>query len=133
MEVALYARVSTERQQQAQTIEQRITRLQAQIAQQSDWHVAEAHIYRDDGFSGAKLNRPGLDRLRDHAKFGEFELVLITAPDRLARKYVHQVLIIEELQALGGRIEFLERPMSDDPNDQRLLQIAAPARSTNAP
>ena len=123
MEVALYARVSTERQQQAQTIEQQITRLQAQIAQQSDWHVAEAHIYRDDGFSGAKLNRPGLDRLRDHAKFGEFELVLITAPDRLARKYVHQVLIIEELQALGCRIEFLERPMSDDPNDQLLLQI----------
>jgi site-specific DNA recombinase len=123
MEVALYARVSTERQQQAQTIEQQIVRLLAQVAQQADWHVAEAHIYRDDGFSGAKLNRPGLDRLRDHAKFGEFELVLITAPDRLARKYVHQVLIIEELQALGCRIEFLERPMSDDPNDQLLLQI----------
>ena len=123
MEVAVYARVSTERPQQAQTIEQQLARLQAQVTQQPKWHLAEAHIYRDDGFSGAKLNRPGLDRLRDHARFGEFELVLITAPDRLARKYVHQVLIIEELQAVGCRIEFLERPMSDDPNDQLLLQI----------
>ena len=123
MEVALYARVSTEQAQHAQTIEQQIQRLQAHVAQQADWHLAEAHTYRDDGFSGARLNRQGLDRLRDQAAFAEFELVLITAPDRLARKYVHQVLIIEELQAAGCRIEFLERPMSADPNDQLLLQI----------
>jgi len=58
---------------------------------------AERHIYRDDGYSGVRLNRPGLDRLRDHAAFGEYELVIITAPYRLARKYVHQVLIIEDL------------------------------------
>lgn len=123
MEVALYARVSTDRQQQTQTIEQQMERLWAQVAQRPDWHVSETHIYRDDGFSGARLDRPGLDRLRDHAAFGEFELVLVTAPDRLARKYVHQALLIEELQAVGCRIEFLERPMSDDPNDQLLLQI----------
>lgn len=123
MEVAVYARVSTERAQQAQTIQQQIERLQAHVTQQPNWHLAEAHIYRDDGYSGAQLNRPGLDHLRDHAGFAEFELVLITAPDRLARKYVHQVLIIEELQAAGCRVEFLERPMSDDPNDQLLLQI----------
>ena len=123
MEIALYARVSTERQQQTQTIEQQLTRLQAYVAQQPSWHLAEQHIYRDDGYSGAKLNRPGLDRLRDHGAFGEFELVLITDPDRLARKYVHQVLIIEELTAAGCQVEFLERPMNDDPHDQLLLQI----------
>lgn len=123
MEVALYARVSTDRQQQTQTIEQQMERLMAHVATQPDWHVAETHIYRDDGFSGARLDRPGLDRLRDHAAFGAFELVLLTAPDRLARKYVHQAVLIEELQAAGCRIEFLERPMSDDPNDQLLLQI----------
>jgi site-specific DNA recombinase len=53
----------------------------------------------------------------------EFEVVLITAPDRLARKYVHQVLLLEELQGRGCRVEFVERPMSQDPNDQLLLQI----------
>ena len=123
MEVALYARVSTERQQQTQSIEQQIERLQGHVTKQPNWHLSETHVYRDDGYSGAKLSRPGLDRLRDHAAFAEFELVLVTAPDRLARKYVHQVLIIEELQAVGCQVEFLERPMSDDPNDQLLLQI----------
>ena len=62
MEAALYVRVSTNRQQQQQTIEQQLTRLRAWAAQQSDWHLAEEHVFRDDGYSGAKLNRPGLAR-----------------------------------------------------------------------
>jgi site-specific DNA recombinase len=62
MEVALYVRVSTNRQQQQQTIEQQYARLREHILKQPDWHLADEHIYRDDGYSGAKLNRPGLDR-----------------------------------------------------------------------
>jgi len=123
MEIALYVRVSTSRQQQTQTIEQQLDRLRAKVAAEPDWHLAEEHVYRDDGYSGASLNRPGLDRLRDHAALGALELVLLTAPDRLARKYVHQVLLIDELQSRGCRVEFLDRPMSDDPHDQLLLQI----------
>src|SRR3990172_4182890 len=123
MEIALYVRVSTNRQQQKQTIEQQIERLKARVATQPDWNLSETHIYRDDGYSGAKLNRPGLDRLRDQAGMAAFELVLITEPDRLARKYVHQVLLIEELNKLGCKVEFMDRPMSDDPYDQLLLQI----------
>ena len=84
MNVALYARVSSPRQHQAQTIEQQLERVRAHVADQPDWYLDEQHIYRDDGYSGARLNRPGLDRLRDHAAFAGFELVLITAPDRLA-------------------------------------------------
>lgn len=79
MEIALYARVSTNRQQQTQTIEQQIERLQIEVSGQPDWHLAEEHIFRDDGYSGAKLNRPGLDRLRDQSSMAAFELVLITA------------------------------------------------------
>lgn len=124
MEIALYTRVSTTRQQQNQTIEQQLERLRRAVTAQSDWHLAEEHIYRDEGYSGAKFNRPGLGRLRDQAAMAAFELVLVTAPDRLARKYVHQVLLIEELNKLGCQVEFLERPMnSDDPHDQLLLQI----------
>jgi len=122
MKAAIYARVSTLRQHQAQTIEQQLKRLLAHVTAQG-WHLAEEHIFRDDGYSGAKLNRPGLDNLRDRAAMAEFELVLLTAPDRLARKYVHQVLILEELEGLGCRVEFLDRPMSDDPHDQLVLQI----------
>ena len=124
MKIAIYARVSTNRQMQSQSIEQQIERLQAAVAEHPEWELAMEHIYRDDGYTGAKLNRPGLDRLRDAAGMAAFEMVLVTAPDRLARKYVHQVLLIEEMHNLGCEIHFLERPMKDDdPHDQLLLQI----------
>lgn len=123
MEVALYVRVSTNRQQQQQTIEQQLARLREHIALQPDWHLADDHIYRDDGYSGAKRNRPGLDRLRDRAALGACERLLLTAPDRLARNYVHQMVLLEELTQHGCHVEFLERPMSDDPHDPLLLQI----------
>src|SRR5260221_13852060 len=83
----------------------------------------DQHVYRDDGFSGAGLGRPGLDRLRDHAALADLDVVLVTAPDRLARNYVHQVLLIQELAGHGCQVEFLDRPMSADPHDQLLLQI----------
>src|SRR5215471_8357180 len=73
--------------------------------------------------AGLTLNRPGLDRLRDRAAMAAFECILITAPDRLARNYVHQMLLVDELTQRGCRVEFSERPMSNDPHDQLLLQI----------
>src|SRR5436189_4854168 len=122
MRVAVYARVSTTRQAQAQTIEQQLDRVRAAVAERG-WELDERHVYRDDGYSGASLGRPGLDRLRDHAALADLDIVLVTAPDRLARNYVHQVLLIEELAGHGCRVEFLDRPMSEDPHDQLLLQI----------
>lgn len=122
MKVAIYTRVSTLRQQQSQTIEQQLERLQAHVSTQG-WELAPEHIFRDDGYSGAKLARPGLERLREQAALGEFALVLLTAPDRLARNYVHQVLLLEELTSRGCQVEFLDRPSSDDPHDQLVLQI----------
>jgi site-specific DNA recombinase len=122
MRAAVYARVSTTRQAQAQTIEQQLDRLHAAAAERG-WALDEQHVYRDDGCSGASLGRPGLDRLRDHAALADLDVVLVTAPDRLARNYVHQVLLIDELAGHGCRVEFLDRPMSSDPHDQLLLQI----------
>jgi site-specific DNA recombinase len=123
MEVALYVRVSTTRQQQTQTIEQQLIRLREHLATRPDWPLAEEHIDRDDGDRGANLNRPGLDRLRDRAALATFDLVLMTAPARLARHYVHQMLLIDELFQRGCQVEFLERPTSQAPHDQLLLQI----------
>src|SRR5579859_608565 len=122
MRTAAYARVSTLNQAQTQTIEQQLDRLQAH-AQQQGWELRSENVFRDDGFSGASLNRPGLDALRDRVKAGEVDQVLIIAPDRLARKYVHQVLLLEEFEQLGCPVVFLDRPMSHDPHDQLLLQI----------
>jgi site-specific DNA recombinase len=120
MQVAVYARVSSRRQVQAQSIEQQLDRLCAH-AGACGWHLAQEHVFRDDGYSGASLRRPGLDRLRDAAAGARLDRILITAPDRLARNYVHQVLLVEELQGCGAVVEFLDRPMSQDPHDQLLL------------
>src|SRR5229473_5565385 len=122
MRAAVYARVPAIRQAQAQTIEQQLDRLRAAVAG-CGWELDEQHVYRDDGYSGARLGRPGLDRLRDHAALADLDVVVVAAPDRLARNYVHQVLLIEELAARGYQVEFLDRPMSADPHDQLLLQI----------
>ncbi len=122
MRVAVYARVSTQRQAQIQSIEPQIERLQAHVQRQG-WTLAPQDIYRDDGYSGATLRRPGLERLRDRAAGAHLDRILVSAPDRLARNYVHQVLLVEELQRHGAEVEFLDRPMSQDPHDRLLLQI----------
>src|ERR687890_783081 len=122
MRAAIYARVSTLRQAWDLKIDQQVARLERYV-QRKGCSLDRERVYLDEGYSGASLNRPGLDALRDAAAMAEFEVVLVAAPDRLARKYVHQVLLMEELQGRGCQVEFTERPMSQDPNDQLLLQI----------
>ena len=122
MQVAIYARVSTMRQVQTQTTDQQLDRLRAHVEQQG-WTLTADDVFRDDGYSGASLRRPGLDRLRDIAANARLDRILITEPDRLARNYVHQALLVEELQKHGAEVVFLDRPMSRDPHDQLLLQI----------
>ena len=87
--VAAYARVSTDRQAESQTIEQQVERLQA-YAQQQGWSLPAERIYQDNGESGACLDRPALDRLRDVVAGGAIDVVLITSPDRLARRYAYR-------------------------------------------
>jgi site-specific DNA recombinase len=122
MQVAGHVRVSSRSQARAQTMDQQIDRLRAHAVAQS-WHLAQEQIFRDDGYSGASLRRPGLDRLRDAAAGARLDRILITAPDRLARSHAHQMLLVEELQGHGAVVEFRDRPMSQDPHDQLLLQI----------
>src|SRR6516225_5402259 len=113
MRVAFYARVSTStsRQAQAHPIEHQLECLQAHVHAQGE-PVAEQEVFRAAGYSGASLSRPGLDQLRDRAALAEFDRVVVPAPDRLARQYVHHVLLIEELQSHGCTVECVERPMS---------------------
>lgn len=122
MRTAIDVRVSTQRQAQAQTIDQQLERLQAYSRSQG-WEVPPGHVFRDDGYSGATLQRPGLDALRDHVAQAAFDRVLLTSPDRLARNYVHQLLLIEECERGGCEVAFLERPMNQDPHDQLVLHI----------
>jgi site-specific DNA recombinase len=119
---AIYARVSSHRQQKLATIDSQLQELRTRVGQ--DGHqLLEEHILVDDGHSGSYLDRPGLDRLRDLARDGALEVVYLQAPDRLARRYVHQVILIEELEGCGCEVVFLNYAPSDDPEGQLLVQI----------
>jgi site-specific DNA recombinase len=122
MRAAIYARVSTERQERQQTIDSQLTALRAWASAQ-EHALAEVHVFRDDGYSGSRLDRPGLDGLRDAIHDAAIDVVAVFSPDRLARKYAYQVLLLEEFRRAGCEVVFLHHPISDDPNDQLLLQI----------
>jgi site-specific DNA recombinase len=120
---AIYARVSSERQRQEQTIQSQTVALR-ELAEQRELVVAEEFVFEDDGFSGASLHRPALERLRDRAFEGCFEVVLCHAPDRLARRYAYQVLLLEELARGGVEVVFAKEPeRSGSPEDELLRQF----------
>jgi site-specific DNA recombinase len=119
---ALYARVSTDRQEKEQTIESQLAAI-TDYADEQGFRHTPALTYKDDGYSGSWLDRPGLDELRDHAREGRFDVVIVLCPDRLARRYAYQVLLLEELTRAGIEVHFCERPISDTPDDQLLMQI----------
>ena len=122
MQVAIYTRVSTERQEREQTIESQLAVLRAWV--EANGHTLDPeHVFLDEGYSGARLDRPGLDRLRDAVQDSDVGAVVVLSPDRLARKYVYQVLLLEEFQRAGCQVVFVHRPIGEDPSDQLLLQI----------
>ena len=122
MRAAVYARVSTERQGRDQTIDSQLEALRGWAA--ANGHELKSnHVFIDEGYSGSRLDRPALDRLRDAAREGELDVVAVYSPDRLARRYAYQVLLLEEFRRTGCAVEFVHRPISDDPHDQLLLQI----------
>lgn len=122
MHAAVYARVSTERQERQQTIDSQLVALRA-WAESNGHDLNDSHVFRDEGYSGARLDRPGLDALRDAVRDGEVDIVAVLAPDRLARRYAYQVLLLEEFRRVGCAVAFLNRAITDDPGDQLLLQI----------
>src|SRR5215218_4639455 len=122
MRAAIYARVSTERQERQQTIDSQLTALR-DWARAQTYALAEVHVFRDEGYSGSRLDRPGLDGLRDAVRDAAVDVVAVLSPDRLGRKYAYQVLLLEEFRRAGCEVAFLHRPISDNPNDQLLLQI----------
>jgi site-specific DNA recombinase len=120
---ALYARVSTTQQEQEATIESQVAALES-YAQQQGYTLSPAYYFLDNGVSGAQLVRPALERLRDQAAEGAFAVVLCLSPDRLARQYAHQWVLLDELQRVGVKVIFTHQPpISDDPQGQLLLGI----------
>jgi site-specific DNA recombinase len=119
---AAYARVSTDRQVKEQSIQSQLDALR-QGAAERGYCLAEELLFIDEGFSGARLDRPGLDRLRDLAAEGAFDVLLLCAPDRLARNYAYQVVILEELKRVGCEVVFLNHQLGQSPEEKMLLQM----------
>lgn len=119
---AIYARVSSERQKEDKTIGSQTQGLK-EFALAHDYVVPENLVFEDEGFSGATLARPGLERLRDVVSEGQVEVVLVHSPDRLSRKYAYQVVLIEEFSRKGVETVFIKGPAGHSPEDQLLVQF----------
>ncbi len=119
---AIYARVSSEQQREAHTIASQTAAL-IEWATTLEMEVPKAWIFEDDGYSGATLERPGLERVRDLAAEGQIQTVLVYSPDRLSRKYAYQILLIEELARQGVETRFLNAPQGTTAEDQLLVQF----------
>ena len=119
---AMYARVSSARQREEHTIASQTAALRA-FAEQQGLDVCDEWTFEDEGFSGATLVRPGLEALRDLVAQVPVEVVLCYAPDRLARRYAYQALLIEEFARAGTEVRFVKAPAGDSPEDQLLVQF----------
>ncbi|MBK9094747.1 MAG: recombinase family protein, partial [Anaerolineae bacterium] len=81
-------------------------------------------IFLDEAVSGAKLDRPALDRLRDREGEGCYQVVICLSPDRLARVYMLQVLLLEESRQARIQMLFVNQPpVGDSPQSQLLFGI----------
>jgi site-specific DNA recombinase len=102
---AIYGRVSSEPQKEENTIASQTAAL-IEFAREQGYSVPDDWVIEDEGFSGASLLRPGLERLRDLAAEGHIRTVLIHSPDRLSRKYAYQVLQPKSLPVTEPRRSF---------------------------
>ena len=119
---AIYARVSSDQQREANTIASQTSAL-IEFAQGHDLEVPGEWVFEDDGYTGATLERPGLERVRDLAAEGQIQVVLAYSPDRLSRKYAYQILLIEELARNGVETMFVKAPQGASAEDQLLVQF----------
>jgi site-specific DNA recombinase len=123
MTTALYARVSSEKQAQENTIASQVDALKTRIVSDG-FRLLEEHQFIDNGYSGSNLVRPGLEKLRDQIAAGMIDKVYIHSPDRLSRKYAYQMILMEEFEKNGVEVIFLNFQKSDgNPESNLLLQM----------
>ncbi len=119
---AICARVSSDKQKEDNTIASQTAALIA-FASEQNCDVPPEWMIEDDGYSGASLLRPGLERVRDLAAEGLIQVLLVHAPDRLSRRYAHQILLIEEFARAGVGVLFIRSRRATTPEDELLLQF----------
>lgn len=117
---AWYARVSSQRQVDEATIRSQVAALEQRIA--ADELSVDAEMrFLDDGFSGTTLQRPALERLRDLIHVGGVDRLYVHSPDRLARKFIHQAVLLEEFSKRHVEVIFLNQPPGEASPESNLL------------
>lgn len=106
---AIYARVSSQKQKEGETIESQLMALRV-FAKEKGFDIPEKLIFADDGVSGSILQRPALDELRDVVRAEPLNYIFVYSPDRLSRNYAHQLILLEELRKHGVQAFFLKAP-----------------------
>src|SRR5262245_63235292 len=119
---AIYARVSSEQQGDDHTIDSQVAALRTRVTEDGLLLPAERE-FLDEGYRGATLVRPALERLRDLIAAGGIDRLYVHSPDRLARRYAYQALLIDEFQSSGVEVVFLNRALGQSPEDELLLQV----------
>jgi len=120
---ASYSRVSSQRQADERTIDSQLVEVRARC-QRDSIVVDPAFEYIDDGYSGSELYRPGLERLRDHIAASLFDRLYVHSPDRLARNFAHQAILLEEMKKHGCEVVFLNQEgLPDSPESKMLIQM----------
>ncbi len=120
--VAIYARVSSDQQAQEGTIDSQLAALRERVTADG-LRLSEELAFIDEGYSGANLIRPGLEQLRDVVALTGLGRLYVHSPDRLARRYAYQVLLMDEFQQAGAEVVFLNRELGHNPEDELLLQV----------
>src|SRR3954451_2301810 len=106
---AIYARVSSEQQREENTIASQTAAL-IEFAQSHDLEVPREWVFEDEGYSGATLERPGLERVRDLAAEGQIQVVLAYPPARRTHMYASQILLMEDSARHGVETRFVKAP-----------------------
>jgi len=119
---AIYARVSSDQQKENKTIDSQVDEL-LHFAEEQGCVVPDEYIFKDEGYSGAILVRPGLEKVRDLSAEGQIQAVLIYSPDRLSRNYAYQVVLMDEFTSYGVEVLFINSPKADTPEEALLLQF----------
>ncbi|MCG3165542.1 MAG: hypothetical protein POELPBGB_01310 [Bacteroidia bacterium] len=111
--IAVYARVSTAKQEEEKTIQNQFEACK-EFAEKNNYEIVTK--YTDEGWSGDMLARPALDNLRQDLKTKFWEAVLIYDPDRLARRYSYQELVMDEIKEAGKEVLFvtIESPKNSE-------------------
>jgi site-specific DNA recombinase len=121
--VALYARVSSQSQADEATIQSQVAALKQRITADK-FRIDLERCFLDDGYSGSTMQRPALERLRDLIHTGGIDRLYVHSPDRLARKFVYQTLLLEEFAKRHVDVVFLNQPKADEsPEGNLLLQM----------